>query len=307
MFDIIFLMLPIFALIATGSLFIWQGWFPEHGLPLLSKFVLNACIPVLLFSAITNGQSLGTFAWINTLLYAGASLIGSFILWLILRRRLGEQPAQSLILAMGAGCANSVFLGFPIASIFIPDRAASVFAWVVLAEIAILLPLFTTLALLVDDQSEQSVLPRVANTLFRSPIFIGLVSGFAALATGFQLPNWLSNTTKLIAASAAFPALFVIGGTLLKFRVSRTGPRVAAITAVKLLVHPLLVGISFALVFGWESVTTKDAVLFACMPLFLAYVVLAGKHQADEVAASAIALSTLLSAVTVTLVLIILY
>ncbi|PUB08462.1 hypothetical protein DFP92_1329 [Yoonia sediminilitoris] len=58
MIDVLLLMLPIFTMIAIGSLFVWRGWFPAHGLPRLNRFVMNACIPVLLFSAISNGESL---------------------------------------------------------------------------------------------------------------------------------------------------------------------------------------------------------------------------------------------------------
>lgn len=62
MTDVVLLMLPIFTMIAIGSLFVWRGWFATEGLPVLNRFVMNACSPVLLFSAITNGESLSDFS-----------------------------------------------------------------------------------------------------------------------------------------------------------------------------------------------------------------------------------------------------
>ena len=104
-------------------------------------------------------------------------------------------------------------------------------------------------------------------------------------------------------ATEPFIALFVIGGSLLQFRISQAGPQVAAITFAKLVVHPLIIGAGFALIFGWENPITRDALLFASMPIFLSYAVFATKYKADEIAASAVMLSTLLGAITVTLLL----
>lgn len=83
MTDVLLLMLPIFTMIAIGSLFVWRGWFPTEGLPVLNRFVMNACIPALLFSAITNGESLSDFSWLNSFTYAAGSLGSVAFLWAI--------------------------------------------------------------------------------------------------------------------------------------------------------------------------------------------------------------------------------
>lgn len=303
MTDVLLLMLPIFTMIAIGGLFVWRGWFPTEGLPILNRFVMKACIPVLLFSAIANGKSLSDFSWLYAFTYAIASLGSVAVLWAILRYGLREAQPQSVILALGGATANTIFLGFPIASAFIPGRAAEAFAWVVFAEVAIIMPLVTTLALLAEERHEENVLSTAIMALFRSPVVLGLFAGFAFLATGLSLPEWGDKVVSSIVSAAPFVALFVIGGSILQFRISRSGPRVLATTVAKLIVHPLVVWAAFWAVFGLADPVTRDAILFACMPLFLSFVAFCGRHKVEDVGASAIVVSTLLGAITVPVVL----
>lgn len=303
MLDVFLLMMPIFTMIAIGSLLVWRGWFPPEGLPILNRFVMNACIPALLFSAITNGESLSDFSWLNAFTYAGASLGSAAVLWAFLRYGLREAQPQSVILALGGAAANTIFLGFPIASAFIPDRAAETFAWIVFAEVAIIMPLVTTLALLAEEQHEGNTLSTAIKALFRSPVVLGLLAGFAFLATGLSLPDWGEKVISSIVSAAPFVALFVIGGSILQFRASRSGPRVLAVTVAKLIVHPLVVGAAFWAVFGVADLVTRDAIMFACMPLFLSFVAFCGRHKVEDVGASAIVVSTLLGAISVPVVL----
>lgn len=307
MTDVIYLMLPIFTMIAMGSLFVSRGWFPADGLPVLSQFVMNACIPVLLFSAIANGESLANFSWLNAFLYAGASLVSVAILWAFLRFALGGDQPQSIIIALGGATANTIFLGFPIASTFIPDRATEVFGWIVFAEVAIIMPLITTLALLAEKEREGGAVQAALVSLLQSPVTLGLLGGFAFLATGMALPIWLQDVVSSIVSAAPYVALFLIGGGILQFRMSRSGPRVLSVTVAKLLIQPLVVGVAFCAFFGWRDPVTRDAILFAAMPLFLTYVVFCGRHGVRDVGASAIVLSTLLAAISVPIVLEILF
>ena len=45
-----------------GAAFVRFGLFPTEGLAALNRFVMTACIPVLMFSAVTNGDGLADFA-----------------------------------------------------------------------------------------------------------------------------------------------------------------------------------------------------------------------------------------------------
>ncbi|MDA7429707.1 hypothetical protein PGB28_14660 [Primorskyibacter aestuariivivens] len=165
------------------------------------------------------------------------------------------------------------------------------------------MPFVTALALLAEERPEGNAFSTAIKALSRNPVVLGLLAGFAFLATGLSLPAWGDKIVSSIASAAPFVALFVIGGGILQFRMSRSGPHVLAVTTTKLLLHPLVVGIGFWMVFGWDDPVAQDSVLFAFMPLFLSFVVLCGCHNVKGVGASAIVMSTLFGAVIVPIVL----
>lgn len=303
MADLLALILPIFMMIGVGAAFVRFGLFPAEGLAVLNRFMMTACIPVLMFSAVTNGDGLADFAYGKAALYAIASLTSVLVLMLVLRFVLRQPLPQSLILALAAGASNSVFLGYPIASAVIPERAAQVFSWVVLAETLFIIPVVTSLALWAEHRGEGLSLGRTFLPLARSPVTIGLAAGFAFLASGFALAAPIEAVVRSIIQAAPFIALFLIGGMLVQVRITRAGPRVAALTAAKLVVHPLLVAAGFTLVFGWPAEATQDAVLFASVPVFATFVVFCARHQVGEVAASAVVISTLIGTFTLTAIL----
>lgn len=300
--DLIQLVLPVFLMIGIGAAMVRLGLFPATDLAALNRFVMTACIPVLLFSAVNRGDGLGDFAFGKAALYAAASLAAVFLLWLALRRGMGQMPAQALILSLAAGSSNSVFLGYPLAAAIIPDRAAPVFAWVVLAEILFVIPAMTTLALWAEQRADGLSIARTIGPLLRSPVTIGLLAGLAFLASGLVLPTALETVVRSIVQAAPFIALFLIGGMLVQVRITRTGPRVVLLSAAKLILHPVLMWCAFAAVFGADADATRDAVLFASLPIFATFVVFCARHGVGEVAASAVAVSTLLGIGTMTVI-----
>ncbi len=303
MLEVVTLMMPIFLMIGIGALFVRVGWFPASGLPILNRFVMNACIPVLLFSAVANGGGLNMLAFSNAALFAAASLCSAFILLAYLRLVLHEPMPQASILAMAGGSANTVFLGFPIALAVIPDRAEFAFSWVVLGEVLFIIPVMITIAEFSQGSSGGGVMKRIARSLLMSPVTIGLAAGIAFVATGLVLPGPIDRVVRSITQAAPFIALFLIGGLLLEVRLTHAGPRVIAISISKLFVHPAMVTLAFVLVFGWHSQITRDALFFASIPVFASYVVFCSKFGVGEVGASAIFVTTLAGAVTVTAVL----
>lgn len=301
--EILTLLAPIGLLIGTGVAFVRFGWFPAEGLPVMNRLVMNTCIPVLIFSAVSSGGSLADFAWSHALLYTAASLVSVTVLWLFLRYRLHQPLPAAIILSLGACGSNTLFLGYPIAATVIPDRAAAVFGWVILAEALFLIPIITTLALFADRRACDIGARNIVLPFLCSPVTIGLVAGLGFLASGAPLPGPVEDIVGAIARAAPFLALFLIGGTLTQARNSRAGPSVIAITLAKLFLHPILVSAAFAIVFGWNSQARLDATLFAAIPIFLAHAIFCARHGVDDVASSSIVLSTVIGAVTVTILL----
>ena len=106
--------LPVFIVIGSGYLAVWQKWFSEAGVEALMKFTQNFAIPCMLFRAVSTldiGQTfnptlLGSF-------YFGA--ISGFCLGLFGARYIFSRNWDDSV-AIGFCClfSNSVLLGLPI-------------------------------------------------------------------------------------------------------------------------------------------------------------------------------------------------
>ena len=301
--EILILLAPIGLLIGIGAVFVGCGWFPAKGLPVMNRFIMYACIPVLVFSAVSSRGGLADFAWSHALLYTAASFAAVAILWLLLRYGLRQPLPRAIILSLGAGSSNTLFLGYPIAATVIPDRVAAVFGWVILAEALFLIPIITTLALFADRRAPRIRARDIVLPLLQSPVTIGLIAGLGLLASGASLPGPVADIVGAIARFAPFLALFLIGGTWTQGQNTRAGPSVIALTLAKLCLHPILVFAAFGIVFGWHSEAQLDATLFAAIPIFLTHGVFCARHGVEDVASSSIVLSTVIGAVTVTILL----
>lgn len=303
MAEILTLLAPIGLLIGTGVVFVRCGWFPAKGLPVMNRFVMNACIPVLIFAAVSSADGLADFAWPHALLYTAASFAAVAVLWLLLRYGLRQPLPRAIILSLGAGSSNTLFLGYPIAAAVIPDRAAEVLGWVILAEALFLIPIITALALFADRRAPGIRARDLVLPLLQSPVTIGLIAGLGLLASGASLPGLVADIIGAIARLAPFLALFLIGGALAQVQNPRAGPSVIALTLAKLFLHPILVFAAFGIVCGWHSQAQLDATLFAAIPIFLTHAIFCARHGVEDVASSSIVLSTVLGAVTVTILL----
>ena len=248
--------------------------------------------------------------------YAVASLIAMAVAGALLSATTGLPPANAAILSLGAGNSNSIFLGFPIALAVMPDLAERMFAWVIFAENLIVIPLGLAAATLLtrshgsgedDHRQPPSLLVRLGALTLRNPVFLGLLAGLAFSSTSLALPEVIDRTRLMIVAAAPAVALFIIGGTIARARLSELGPAVIAVPMVKLLIHPLLVFAALAYLVPVTPDVLAGAVLFAAMPMITIFVIFADPYGEGARAASALVVATLASAVTVAAVVALLF
>lgn len=299
-------LLPIYGLIFLGFSTVRWRYIAAAGLPHIGQFTFKILLPVLIASAVSRAGHLGDFNWAWIVAYGAGSLSMLSLSYLLLTRRFGISPPAAWMLSLGAGMANSVFLGYPIVTIVLPDIADQVFAWLMTVENMVILPMGMTLASLADPDNRgatpgHTVARTLLNTL-RSPIVVGLLAGFFLAATGIRLPWAVEQVRVAIVAGAPVLALFLVGGLVASApKAQLFAPPMLVIVGLKLLVHPAL---TFALMRLLPGITLDQALggtLFAAIPMMATFTVFAGRYGAERLAASALVISTALAAVTVSL------
>ncbi|WP_417724993.1 AEC family transporter [Salipiger sp.] len=302
MFEPLLLLLPIYLLILLGFGFIRTGLVGPEALPQLSRFTLIVCIPVLVFSAVSNAGALGSFNWIFIAAYAAASLLTLLVAQLVLRHLFGLRRGQSWVVALGGACPNTVFLGFPVALIVVPDVADRLFAWIMVVENMIVIPFAVTMGDVVARQGGMSLGASLRDTVRRTlsnPTVIGLLAGLAFAATGLVLADPLDRTRAMIAGAAPLLSLFLVGGNVARTALSGVDVPVFFIAAMKLVVHPLIALGVLLMVPGIPREIAFGAMIFAAIPMFSIYVIFAARHAGESIASSALVVTTLLGAISV--------
>lgn len=127
--------------------------------------------------------------------------------------------------------------------------------------------------------------------------------GSAWSFTGIKLPDFLEKSVELVAMSTTPMCLMVVGMGLAQHSFRAALTKGSIITAVKLVLQPLLVWI-IAKILGLGTLETNAVVLMASLPVAINIYLMAQDFKAEEGAASnSIFVSTFLSALTVPLTL----
>jgi hypothetical protein len=305
--DVLAITSPIFLLIGLGFAAVRGGLYPAASLPALGGFVISFCIPALLFQAISQ-RSLAEVANPRYLAaYAAGSLVAlaAGLLWARARRQPRDAAAMT---AMGMACANTAFIGYPIALPLIGPEATVALAMTFLVENFLMIPLCLALA----DSARAAHIPlwrafgRALLGLRRHPIVIGIVAGLVATLLGLRLPAPVQRAVDLLAMASSAAALFFIGGSLVRLRVRGLVGQVGAVAVGKLLLHPLAVAGAVLLVGALTQPLAPalawSAVVMSAAPMLGIYAILGQRYGRQAENAASMLVTTVAAFGTVALV-----
>jgi len=297
--DILAITGPIFLLIGLGYGAVRAGWFDRALLPALARFVIAFALPALIFRAlgqrslaeVVNGDS-GRYL----LAYAGGSLLalGAGLLW---ARGRGQTRDAAAMTGMGMSCANTAFVGFPVALQVIGPEASVAMALTLMVENLLMIPLCLALA----DSAPRAGQPVVpfARALGRSllglrgnPIVLGIVAGLVSALLAWKMPVPLARAVDLLANASSAVSLFFVGGVLVGLPVRGLAQQVGAVALGKLLLHPLAVWALLCVVGPLPPAQQWAAVLLAGAPMLAIYPILGHKYGRQQANAASLLVAT---------------
>lgn len=305
MLDIILTTLPIYVTIAAGFIALKSGYLPASTVPALSQFTLKVCLLALILFAIAlpHGEAGLNIPFLAA--YALGSILTLGLGYLLVRIKLHKDRPESWVLAMGMSLSNSGFLGFPIANLVFGETGAVVFAMTMIVENVLIIPVATMLATLSGDKQESmgALMKAAVRQMSRNPLLITVVVALAIRFSGIPIAMPFEMALTGLAKSAAPVALFVIGGTVAGMSVSGHWGRAISVGLGKLLLHPVCVAAFLLLLPGVPMDLARVGIFFAAVPMVTIYPILAAPFGLREVCSTALIITTLASAVTMTAVL----
>ncbi len=293
---------PVFLLIAAGAGAARLGWLSQSAIDGMMGFALKFAAPSLLFLSVSRLDISSAFQWpLMASFYIAAT--GSFLLALLLARTLFKRrPGEAVAVAFGALFSNSLILGFPIS-----ERAYGAESLVTnVALVSIHAPFCYLLGITAmelsraDKQAFHQTARTILKMMFRNPLMIGIALGFVVNLSSLTLPAPALSAIEMLARTTLPVALFGIGGVLTRYSLGASLPQAGMVSALSLLVHPLLVYLLATRVFSLEPQVMRNAVLTAAMaPGANAFLFASMYGRGKGVAASAIILATSASVFTI--------
>lgn len=299
---------PVVLLIAIGFFAGRRGWIGSGAVKDLSNLVFLLLTPALLFRTMSKVQvqqldfrPVAAYFLAVIVIFVGTLLVCGF-------------NRRSAVLALANTFGNTVMIGIPLVGLAWGEPGLVVLFTLYTVHSVVLLTsatLVLELAVMREAAASASTAPRhvvftvmtaVRNAVLH-PVPLPIIAGLLFAQTGLVLPAVIDSPLQLLGNAFGPLALILVGVTLASTAVGEHWRGALALSAVKNLLHPLLVAAAgWAL--GLSGVPLAVMVLVASLPIGANVFLFSQRYSvAQELITASVGLSTLLALVTVSLVL----
>jgi malonate transporter len=300
-------LLPVVLLVALGFAAGRRRWVGSAGVKDLSNLVFLLLTPALLFRTMSRVRPehldftpvLAYFIGVG-LLFAGTLLACGF-------------NRRAAVLALCNTFGNTVMIGIPMIGLAYGEAGlVPLFTLYTIHTVLLLTCATVVLELAVareatgDGTAANRSLVRPVLTALRNaalhPVPLPIVAGLLFAQTGLVLPELVDKPLQLLGNAFGPMALLLVGLTLAYTPLGQQVRSAVALAAVKNLLHPALVAAAGWLL-GLRGVPLAVMVVTASLPIGANVFLFAQRYKvAEELVTAAVAVSTVLALVTVSLV-----
>jgi len=295
---------PLFVLVFVGyGLMRFFKW-PRSMSDSLTRFVFSVALPAMLFRLMSDFSKLPPVDPRLLLAFFGGCLIvfmiGRWVAW----KLFGLDGVAQSVFALGGVFSNNVMLGLPLAKVALGEAAVPSVALVLVFNALIL---WTLVTVSVEWARHGSFSMRgfvqTTRAVLTNPIVAGILAGSLFGITGLPIPALIDAPLAMLGQPAPPLALIALGMGLAEYGVCEGWRISLAISAMKLLVQPLVVWL-LAYWLGLPAMETQVVVLLASIAVGANVYLMSRQFQSLEgPVASSLLLSTGLAAITTPLIL----
>ncbi len=298
-------LLPAF-LVIGASAYVGRKSLSDEAIKGLSNLTFSLLLPALLFRAMVTFQ----FDAQHAKALAGYFIPSIFLLLstlVFLVKRKHASTAHAACFAFACTFGNTVQMGIPLTTLAFGQEGLGLLLSLIAIHALILLTMTTLIVEFSQARSGnasllQSILPTMKATVIH-PVILPILAGLLCSAIGVTLPPWLDAALKYLADAAGPLCLVLLGAQLGKLQVGKLWIPAAQISVLKLFVHPLLVCGTLYLL-GVRGVPLYALTTVAALPTGTNAFLFAQRYETDvNTVTAAIAISTLVSALTYTIAL----
>lgn len=297
-------LLPVFLLIALGKGLSRTPLFSGEFFRGLNRLAYWVALPALLVDKITHAVfSSGDMIQITLLLILASIASAVISAFIAFAGRFDRKTAGAFV--QGASRANDAFIGLPVILYAIgsinPDIGT--LATIVLAPAIVFYNLLSIVVMLLyGGRSSGSIPALFARQIITNPLLIACVAGFIFNRAGVIFPVPIQRSLSTLGSSALALALLCIGAALsFKGLAGKIGLSLGS-SAIKVFIQPLI-GLGLALLCNLPPVSRQILLIYLACPTAVASYIMADIFDSDrDLAAHIIVISTVLSAVSLSII-----
>ena len=266
MLHIFFNTLPFFALIALGYVAAKRSIFSKEATAHLTKFVFYFALSAMLFKFSSNLALSDILEWD----FMAAYLIGSlslYVLTAMVAGFRGQSFESAVIEAQCSVIGNMGWMGLAMLPILLGEQAISYVIMVLIIDLMIFGPLIVILLVAHrEGQLNLKLLQTIGLGLIKNPLVLSISTGLLWAALEIPVPDLLNRFMTILGGASTPGALFAIGASMaFAARGQISIPLYLSIN--KLIVHPILVGVTALFVFAIDSFASAVMMACAAMPI----------------------------------------
>ena len=303
MFSVLAVVLPIFALIATGWVARKTGMLGPRSTSEINRFVVYLALPALLFDIVANTEPHAL--WQPDFVFAfSLSTAIIFTCTIGLSRLRRKALADAAVDGLNASYANTGFIGIPLTlavvgpSALLPALISTILTVCILFAVAIVVIEIG----LQKNRNLRPMLINIARQLIRNPLVIAPVAGAVIVLLGIGVPAPVQRFLSLLGGAASPCALIALGLFLAQRRPASSDLQgLTTLVMLKLIAHPLVTWLVASFVFQLPALLVHCAVLLAALPTGTGPFMVTQYYKRDSnLTAASIFVSTVLSLISIT-------
>lgn len=292
---------PVFLILSLGVVLKYRGQLNDGFLQVSSSLVFNICLPILMFIAIID-RKVDIYAHLSLVVFCvAASVVVFIVFWLISFRSIAAVDRG--VVVQGAFRSNLGVVGLALCINAFGSEGLAI-AVIILAVVT---PVFNILSVYALNHALNPDRPfsfvKTGLDILKNPLILAIILAMLFGQLDLTLPKVLYDAGSYLARMTLPLALIVIGGSLSLRELKNSRFELTWAVLAKLIVMPMMVVIP-AYLAGFDGVVLGCILLMFASPTAAASFVMVRLIGGNFLLASnIIVFSTILSAVTISLLL----
>lgn len=286
---------PLMIYMLIGVLLRRTGVVDERVMRGANNIVYYVTLPLMCYRAIAASDISAMFDT-PYLLYMAAGILALYALAALFVPMLSKENKRSGVLILGVFRSNDAIFGLPVAAALLGADQLGLMS----VTISMSVPLFGILAVVAMERyrGEQVRFGQVLLRMIKNPLLIACFAGFVVNLLNIKFPDVVQKPIDSLAAVTSPLAFILLGGTISFAAVKKNRAAITAISLIRLLAAPL-VTVAALLLLGFRGEFIVVAlIIFGAPVAMLTYSMAVGMQADDELAGTLVAVTSVLSIVT---------